>query len=514
MRRGGPRDGDLQESNYRIPPNAIEVEKHILGGIFVDGLSFDDVSPILESADFYLEKNQIIYSAILQLAANKTQIDIITISEQLKKNRQFDHVNDSYLMEISAEVVSSANIAQHARIVKEKSISRRVIQTATRILERAYGGEMEGSDLIEYSEDEVYQIGDSMRGMREGLVDMPTAVLRMAKQVDDTADGKINRTRLGIPAIDDVMNGLRNGALNVLAARPGFGKSALALQAAVQCGKPVPFFSLEMLIEEEVERLMAQLDPSLNADGIATQALVIAKRGMIEQALTKISKYPIEICDSSRVTVPFVQSECRRMKRKYGELGMIIVDYLQMLEAVGNHKRRDLEVGSVSTGLKKVGNDLRTPVLAVASLSRKPEERDNKRPIESDLRDAGQIESDAHGIIFLYRHAKYNAAAKADKLISNIVEVIIPKNRGGPTGRTLLNFNGAQSWFFGLTEQDQRYYSNFLKGLDFNGDDKPDNPASGGKGGGKSGRGKKGHHGPPSADWGADPSLLPPAEDR
>jgi replicative DNA helicase len=503
MSRRRQEEDEFQTSAFRVPPQAIEVEKHVIGALFLDAEAIDEASPILKPSDFYLEKHQIVYAAVMELTEKRMHVDLISVAEHLKKTRRWEFIGDAFLMEISSEVVSSANVIQHCGIIKDKSISRRVIQSATKLLEHAYGGELEGRDLIDFSEEEIYKIGDENRGRRRGLMNAQEMVLGFSQVLDQRAAGVSDRTRLGIPAIDDVMGGLRNGALNVLAARPGFGKSALALQAAVQCGEHVPFFSLEMLYEEEMERLMGQLDPNLNADGVATQAMVLAKRPFIEQVLKKIAEYKIHVCDESRVTTSYVMSECRRLMRKYGRLGMIVTDYLQMMEAVGNHKRRDLEVGQISTGLKQIGSDLRTPVLAVASLSRKPEERDNKRPIDSDLRDAGQIESDAHGIIFLYRHSKYNAAAKKDPTICNFTEAIISKNRGGPTGRTLMDFNGARSWFYGVSEADHKYYANFLKGLEFTGED-GSAPAGGGKGGKGQGKAAKGAPGHPYPN----PSLL------
>ncbi len=370
---------------------------------------------------------------------------------------------------------------------------------ATRILEDGYGND-NAKNVIKRAEEGIYRMGEAARGAMEGLLDMEACVMRTARQIDDLGQGKPNRVRMGVPAIDDIMRGLRFGSLNLLAARPGIGKSALALQSAVACGEPVALFSMEMMIEEEVERMMAHQDATLNADGISTQALVLAKRAAIQAALAKLAKYPIEICDSSKINPQFILSECRRMKRKRGKLAMIMIDYLQLVKAMGQSRSRESEVGGVSSDLKQIGNELASPVLAVASLSRKCEERDNKRPIESDLRDSGQLESDAHGIIFLYRHSKYSPKAKKDDLIRNITEVNICKNRGGTTGHTLLDFRGAMSWFFPVSGSDQQYYQNFLKGQDFNGDDDSKNKPAGKSGGGS--RKPKAGGGTPSADWG------------
>ncbi len=476
---------ELSAGEFRIPPQAVEVEKHILGALLLDDDAMDIVARSLTPQDFYLDKHEWIFRAIQNLWTARVRVDMITVVDELKRLQQFENVGgDSYMLEISNEVVSSANVGQHAEIVKEKSTLRQVIGMATRILEDAYGGYDRPRAIITRAEETVFKMGEAARGAMEGLVDMNTCILRTGRQLDDLAAGKPNRVRMGVPAIDDIMRGLRFGSLNLLAARPGIGKSALALQAAVSCGEPVPLFSLEMMIEEEVERMMAHQDASLNGDGISTQALVLAKKEAISAALAALAKYPIEICDSSKISTQFILAECRRMKRKYGKLGMVLIDYLQLIRSMSNSRNRESEVGGVSSDLKQIGNELASPVLAVASLSRKCEERDNKRPIESDLRDSGQLESDAHGIIFLYRHSKYNPKAKKDDRLKNITEVNIAKNRGGVTGHTLLDFRGAMSWFYPVSADDQTYYQNFLKGADFLGDSDGEGKASTPRGGG------------------------------
>ena len=495
---------DSEVALYRVPPQAVEVEKHVIGALFLDPIAVDTVSNILKPGSFYLEKNEIVYRTILSLHAQKKIPDIIAVDHELRRTGMMETVGESYLMEISAEVGSSANVAQHAEILKDKATLRGIIQTATMILEGAYAGG-EPKEVLKFAGEGLYRLEEAARGAAEGLVDMPTLVLRAAKHYDEVAAGKITRTRFGISAIDDVIQGFKKSSLNIVAARPGIGKSALILQGAVECGLPVPIFSMEMLAEEEIERMMAHKDPSLNSDGVATQVQVLAKKHLIHAILQQLAKYPIEICDEAVVTVPYVQSECRRMKRKYGEIGMAIVDYLQMMEAVGNHSRNDLAIGSISKGLKKISNDIRAPVVAAASLSRECEKRDNKRPIESDLRDAGQIESDAHCIIFLYKEAKYNLKAKKDDRIKDIIEASIPKNRGGVTGRALLRFNGAQSWFFPVSHDDDKYYKDFLRGKTVTASDVTE--AGGGASASKASPKGRAKGGKPSADWGKQTSL-------
>jgi replicative DNA helicase len=450
---------------FRVPPQAIEVEKHIIGALFLDREAAEEAFKILKPEDFYLEKHEELFRSAHRLFTNRKEVDLISVCDDLKKNNRFDIAGgDSYLMEISSEVVSSANIGQHADIVRDKSLLRMVIQTATKILEGAYSEEIDAKDLVKQSGESLYKLEEAARGATHGLVDMRTAVIRASNHFQAVANGEIMRTRFGISAIDSVIQGFRKSSVNIVAARPGIGKSALLLQAAVSCGKPVPIFSMEMLIQEEIERMMAHIHPELNSNGVATQAQVVAHAALIAATLEKLSKYPIEICDETSPTIPYMRSEVRRMKRKYGELGFTLVDYLQMIKPVGKFERRDLAVASISEGLKEISHDSGAPVISAASLSRECEKRDNKRPVESDLRDAGQIESDAHCIIFLYKEAKYSLKAKKDVRVKDIIEVSAPKNRGGDVGRTLLDFKGAQSWFHPVSHDDQKYYHDFLRG--------------------------------------------------
>ncbi len=500
---------NTQTHTFRIPPQAIEVEKHILGAIFLDRDALDEVSRVLTPADFYLERHTVIFQAAMALQAKHSQCDLITIRQEMTRQGTFEIVGDGYLMEISSEVVSSANAHQHAEIVKEKAISREVIARATKILEVGYDESKVGAELIDMAENEMYRASEMVRGARRGLIPMDQAVRRTIQQFADTVEGKSSRTRIGIPAIDDVMKGFRIGSLNVLAARPGMGKSALALQAAVQCGLPVPFFALEMTVEEEVERMIAQMDSSLNSDSLTDAAIIMAKKQVLADILKKVSNYPIEICDETDVTPAYMRSEIRRMKRKYGNLGIIVADYLQIIKAEATNRRRDLEVGSISTDLKRMAAEMSTPLLAVASLSRKCEERDNKRPIESDLREAGQIEFDAHSIIFLYQESRYNALALADEQLKNVTEALIVKNRGGRRGKTYMDFNGAGSFFHGLSLERQSYYSNFLAGKNF-----IDGQVNTGQDG-LQGKFKKGpKSGNPAASWGKQTDMLPAGDKK
>lgn len=459
----------MNPDTLRIPPQAIEVEKHIIGAMSIDADAAAVAIGSLSPSDFYFAKHETIFEAMASLAAKNLPVDWLTVTDELTKAGKYAQVGDAYIVEIAAEVVSAADIESHCRIIKEKSLLRSLIKTASTILTNAYDARIEARSILEDAEREVFALGDAqvqdvgLRGLRE-------CMLEAAQEWQAVAEGKPGGIMSSVMAVDDFIRGFRPGTLNVVAARPGVGKSALTLQIAAQCGAPVALYSLEMLALEQVERLIAQRVDGIDGDALRSPSVLKAKAAALSVAMAELAGTPVRICDSSSMNPAKILAQCRRMKKKHG-LGLIIVDYLQLVEAIGNHQRRDLEVGSVSAALKKIGNELGVPILAVASLSRKCEDREDKRPMKSDLRESGQLESDAHSIIFLYRESDYSVKAAKDPNVKNITEVLIRKNRGGRTGRSLLLFNGAQSKFMDLTPQSQKAYWSFLDGKSFQGEE-------------------------------------------
>jgi replicative DNA helicase len=453
--------------NFRVPPQAIEVEKHVLGAMLLDWGAAGAAVAMLTPDDFYLERHHIIFDAIAALFSKSTPADMFTVREHLTKAGRYSLAGgDDYLMEISAEVVSAANLEDHARIVKEKALYRRQIGVATGILERAYSASLPVQEAQDQAEAEILDIGEGQARAAD-LRPMRDVLREAARGWEDIVNGKPGGLLSRVQPVDDLLLGFRPGKLYILAARPGLGKSMLALQIAMQCQAPVAHFSMEMLAVEQAERMISQVS-DLNSDSLVSRQTIIAKAEALKEAVESIRDLPIWWCDEAMVTTANILSQCRRMKKKIG-LGLVIVDYLQLVHSTQKFERRDLEVGAASKFLKAISMKLSVPVLAIASLSRKPEERTDKRPLLSDLRESGNIESDADGVTFLYRESDYNAQAKKD--FPDVTEIIQAKLRGGKKGRSIANFDGAHSKFYPLAQADVSAYLNFIG-------QKPNQPAA------------------------------------
>jgi replicative DNA helicase len=445
-------------SGFRLPPQAVEVEKHVIGAALVDRDAQAQVVERLTEADFYLERHMAIFAALQAAQGRGERLDGMTLARALEASgRLAEAGGEAYLIEIMAEVVSSANLDLYLPILQEQAARRKLIAAATSALEWAYDQAKPIRDVQNEAEAAILAAGET-RGRASELKPMSMVLKAAVENWQAIAMGQPGGLLSNFKPLDDIFLGFRPGKLYILAARPGLGKSMLALQVAKQCGQPVAHYSLEMLATEQLERMISQVS-DLNSESLQSKAVLEHKWKMLEEAIASVRKYPIWFCDEPPITPANILSQCRRMKKKKG-LGMIIADYLQLIKGIGKFERRDLEVGSVSSFLKGITMKLEVPILAIASLSRKNEDRTDKRPILSDLRESGSIESDADGVIFLYREADYNA--KAREHFANVTEIIVPKNRGGRTGRSLAYFDGAKSLFYPLDQQAAKAYMDFL----------------------------------------------------
>lgn len=428
----------------RIPPQAVDMERAVIGACLLgDSEAIGEALEILSPGDFYLERHQLIWEALRGLVAASQPVDLLTLAEALKSVGRLSLAGgEAYLMDLSAEIVSSANVAAHASIVKDKAILRQAISHASTVLEAAYVDGARAADVLPKLEDAAFRLAG--QDNRKGLESMRTVLQRTAVQLEAAARGELTGVRTGFADLDRVILGLRPGTLNILAARPGMGKTALALDIAEQCGEPVAFFSLEMASEEMAERMLSKAT-GLDSTALRNGNAMKSSAATLQKAFADLAKSRIYLDDSAKKSPLQVISQCKRMKAKEG-LGLIIVDYLQFMSLEGKSESKRHELEDVSKLMKACAKELGVPVLALAQLSRDCEKRDDKRPILADLRESGQIEQDAHLVMFIYRDEVYHQDAEPGK-----AELLIRKNRSGPTGFVKLTWVGTQTRFLNYT---------------------------------------------------------------
>ncbi len=430
-------NSELRTTAFRVPPQAIEVEKHVIGALFLDGEAVGDAVTVLKPEDFYLDKHQAIFESISDLFSNNIPVDIVVISEALKKNSKFETVGgDAYLMEISAEVVSSANIIQHCQIIKEKSLMRSLIKSATRMLENAYDASLEPNEVMDKAEGEIYALSETT--VKQGFMPIKAILSDTFKLIESYAKGEIIGVPTGLKDLDNLTSGFQKTDLIILAGRPAMGKTALALSmlsnSAIDYKKTVAFFSLEMGREQLVQRILCR-QAQINMHLLRTGKLPQRDYPKISVAAGPISEAKIFIDDHPSLNILELRAKCRRLKAQHG-LDMVMVDYLQLMQGAGRQENRQQEISQISRGLKGLAKELEIPVIALSQLSRAVEQRGGEgEPKLSDLRESGAIEQDADLVMFVYRDEVYNKEAEKGK-----AKIILAKQRNGPTGDVPLTF--------------------------------------------------------------------------
>ena len=435
--QGGPEAG-------RVPPHDLEAERAVIGAMLVSETAVVAVAERLSAEDFYSERHRVIYSAMQRLYSRGDRIDRITLTNELQQVNEFDQVGGrAYVFQIVESVPTASNASRYADIVRGKSLLRSVIDVGSRITEDAYREPDDVSEALDSAEQLVYEV--SNRTLREHLAplsELAPGALEMIQRLYEQ-EGEVTGVETGFEDLDRLTTGFHKSDLVVLAARPAMGKTAMALNAiwhaAAEKKMPVAIFSLEMSKEQLVQRLISQ------TTRIPTQAL---RSGNVQagdwpkllHGVSKVSEAPIWIDDTAGVTLMEMRAKVRRLSSQLnarGEqpLSLVVVDYLQLMVGQGNrNENRQQEISEISRGLKVLARDLDVPVLAIAQLSRAVEQRHDKRPLLSDLRDSGAIEQDADMVMFLYRDEYYNP----DSDDRGIAEVIVGKHRNGPTGKIQL----------------------------------------------------------------------------
>jgi len=434
---------DLQA--LRIPPHSIEAEQSALGGLLLDNAAWDLAADVLSDNDFYRFEHRQIYAAIGTLINADRPADIITVFEQLQAvGRAEDCGGLSYLNSLAQSVPSAANIRRYAEIVRERAILRKLVSAGDLIATGAFNTQGKpAAQVIDEAESLIFRIGEEGSKSKQEVQSIDHLVVKFIDRVSVLAesDEDVTGVRTGFYDLDQMTTGFQSGDLIVLAARPSMGKTALALNiaehVAVDGGLPVMVFSMEMSSDQLTQRLIGSLG-RIDQQRLRTGKLADDEWGRLSEAVEKLGRVQLFIDESPALTPSEVRARARRQARKCGGLGLVVVDYLQLMSGTSgaSDENRATEVGEISRGLKALAKELQCPVIALSQLNRGVEGRNDKRPMMSDLRESGAIEQDADVIMFIYRDDYYNKESAEP----GVAEIILSKQRNGPTGTVKLTF--------------------------------------------------------------------------
>ena len=425
----------------RMPPQNIEAEKAVLGAMLIKKDAIIEVQEILRPEDFYREAHKVAYEAMLKLTDNEEAVDIVTLTEELRKEEQLERVGGvRFVTDIANTVPTAANISYHAKIVKEKAELRRLIDAATAIAAAAYEDTDEVANIMDDAEKRILAVAAGQS--TDGFEPMKTILLRTFDRINDLYDSKGNITGIstGFKDLDNLTSGLQPSDLVLVAARPSMGKTAFTLNMASYIGLhnlgTVAFFSLEMSKEQLMQRMLCS-EGGIDAQRLRTGQLEDEEWTRLVETANRLNNAPIFIDETAGITVMEMRSKARRLKAEHG-LSVIFIDYLQLMQGrpSKNSDNRQQEISEISRSLKALARELNVPVIALSQLSRSVESRQVKRPMLSDLRESGSLEQDADIVMFLYREDYYDKDTEA----KNITEVIIAKHRNGPVDTIKLFF--------------------------------------------------------------------------
>jgi replicative DNA helicase len=430
----------ITPSYLKVPPHNIEAEQAILGGILINNDAMNQVMDILSPDDFYREANMSLFEGMVELYNYGEPIDIITLSQYLTKKDLLEKAGGTdYPASLVEAVSTSAGITHHAQIVKNLAVRRKLISKCSAISEACFQDWEETENLLEMAEQSIFDIAEEQ--IREGFESLHEVITDSFKKLESTAaiEGYLTGVPTGFTDFDRLTAGLQPSDLIIVAGRPSMGKTALALNigyhAAKTTEKGVAIFSLEMSKQQLGLRLLG-FDAGIDATKLRTGFLRDKEWARLTVSANHLSELPIFIDDSSAVTVLEMKAKCRRLKKKH-DLTLVIVDYVQLIHGRRSAESRQLEMSEISRSLKAMAKDLDVPVMALSQLNRKVEDRPNKRPQLADLRESGALEQDADVIAFIYRDEMYHPDSEENR---NVAEIILGKQRNGPTGKFKLTF--------------------------------------------------------------------------
>jgi replicative DNA helicase len=447
---------DTQIEALKVPPHSIEAEQSVLGGLLLDNGAADRIADFLSGDHFYSDAHRLLYNAIMQLIGDNKPADVVTVAEALGSINKLDYVGGlSYLAALVENVPTAANIRRYAEIVHERAILRRLAAAGGEIAESAFhplGRSVR--EILDQAETKVFEIAEHGARGQQGFQDIRPLLTQVVERIeflynrDNPSD--VTGIATGFTDLDRMTSGLQEGDLIVIAGRPSMGKTSLALNIAEHIAlvlkMPVAIFSMEMGATQLAMRLMGSVG-RLDQQKIRTGRLTNDDWERLSGALGKLNDAPIHIDETPAMNALEVRARSRRLARQYGgKLGAIVVDYLQLMQAVSDGENRATEISEISRSMKALAKELKVPVLALSQLNRSLEQRPNKRPVMSDLRESGAIEQDADVILFIYRDEVYNP----DTQEKGVAEIIIGKQRNGPIGMVRLAFLGENTRFENL----------------------------------------------------------------
>lgn len=443
-------DNDQETAQLKVPPHSLEAEQSVLGGLMLDNSSWDTVSERLVADDFYRHEHRLTFNAMAELAEGAHPLDVVTLSEALERRDQLESVGGlAYLAELARNTPSTSNIRAYADIVRERATLRKLIQASRQIADSAYSPEGRLPDeLVNEAERLVFQISES-RPKFGGPIGMSQLLTKAVDRIDELFNmkGQMTGISTGFRDLDDMTSGLQPSDLVIIAGRPSMGKTTFAMNlvehAVVSNDKPVIVFSMEMPAESLMLRMLSSLG-RIDQTRVRTGQLEDEDWPRLTSAVNLLKDRQLFIDDTPALSPNELRSRVRRIAREHGNIGLVMIDYLQLMQVPGLSENRTAEISEISRSLKGIAKEFNCPVVSLSQLNRSLEQRPNKRPVMSDLRESGAIEQDADVIAFVYRDEVYNTDNPDNK---GLAELIIGKQRNGPIGTVHMAFIGKYTRF-------------------------------------------------------------------
>ena len=444
---------DPSIDRIRVPPNSVEAEQSVLGGLLLENSAWDRIGDLLREDDFYRADHRLIWRHIARMVEASRPADALTVAESLERNNELDEVGGlAYIAGLSQNTPSAANIRRYAEIVRERSVMRQLAEVGTAIADSAYNPSgREPAQLLDEAESKVFEIAEAGSRGKQGFFSMPQLLTEVVERIDMLYNRDNSSDVTGVPTgyadLDEMTSGFQPGDLVIVAGRPSMGKTAFSLNIVenTATGRPVSsatFSAMKMGAAQLVMRLIGSVG-RLDQHRLRTGRLLDEDWQRLTAAVGRLNDAPMHIDETPALNSLEVRARARRLHRQYGKLGLIVLDYLQLMSSTSQGENRATEISEISRGLKALAKELNVPVVALSQLNRSLEQRPNKRPIMSDLRESGAIEQDADVILFIYRDEVYNP----DSPDKGTAEIIIGKQRNGPIGTVKLTFRGENTRF-------------------------------------------------------------------